>query len=229
MLSKPVSTLFPILLVLAWVLAAVPGANSQTQVAGVHFKWSLAALANPETDRQLISIDRFAELRSGDQLKFYLEPINPSYLYLFHVSPQGKLAVLFPTQGKYTDAPAMGGDFIPPGGAWFILDDVVGKEKFYLIAASRQLKELEFHLAQHLHLTNPEEIRHSTANVLAEIKKLRQKNRTLTVPAEKPVRLGGNFRGSETDSPKITAEIVKIARDVTAEYFYSRIITIDHR
>jgi len=69
----------------------------------------------------------------------------------------------------------------------------------------------------------------STDAILDEIKRLRQKNKQLSAPAEKPVRIGGSLRGQQPSSSPAVPDITSLAAEVTAPGFYSRTFSIEHR
>jgi hypothetical protein len=52
----------------------------------------------------------------------------------------------------------------------------------------------------------------------------------LTAAAERPVRLGGNFRGTEQETSHLNRyDITRLAVEIEADEFYSRTFSIDHR
>ena len=211
------------------VFMMIPESAAQQKESNIHFKWAFGALVGPSTDQPMVAVDNKTALRSGDHLKFYLELLQECYVYLLYYSSQGELAMLFPVQGDDSAHLPRRQFFIPQGDTWFRLDDKVGKEKFYLMASARRLYDLENRYTEHLRLKQPFELQSSARNILEEIKKIKRQNRTLTAPAERPVRLGGNFRGIAKAPQNPTVDVSTIAREVSATDFYSRTITIDHR
>lgn len=221
--------LIPVFVASFFAIILLNGSEVRSQKPKVHFIWAFGALVGSEQDPDLIAIDRKTVLQSGDQIKFYVELLEDCYVYLFYYSSQGDLILLFPFQGD-EDAGQLHRKYnIPEGDAWFRLDNAVGKEKFYLIASVRRLRALEKRYAEHIRLKQSTAMQSSALGILDEIKKIKQKNRTLTAPAEKPVRLGGNFRGAQKAPETRKYDVFEIAREISAEDFYSRTFTIDHR
>ena len=221
--------LLPVFVASFLAIVFLSGSEAQSQKPNVHFIWAFGALVGSEQDPDLISIDRKTVLQSGDQIKFYVELLKDCYVYLFYYSSQGDLILLFPFQGDEGAGQLHREYYIPEGDAWFRLDDAVGKEKFYLIASVQRLHTLEKRYAEHIRLKQSTAMQSSALGILDEIKKIKQKNRNLTAPAEKPVRLGGNFRGAKKAPETRKYDVFELAREITAEDFYSRTITIDHR
>ena len=221
--------LIPVFFASFLAIVLLNGSKVRSQEPNVHFIWAFGALVGSEQGPDLISIDRKTVLQSGDQIKFYVELLEDCYVYLFYYSSQGDLILLFPFQGDENAGQLHRKYYIPEGDAWFRLDDAVGKEKFYLIASVRRLYALEKRYAEHIHLKQSTAMQSSALGILDEIKKIKQKNRTLTAPAEKPVRLGGNFRGTKKAPETGKHDVYEIAREISAGDFYSRTITIDHR
>jgi hypothetical protein len=118
---------------------------------------------------------------------------------------------------------------VPPGIDWFRLDEVVGTETFYLLASARPLENLDT-LCNKLHAAAAQTERETVSGqILSEINRLQKKRRTLTAAAERPIRLGGNFRGTMKETKPALPDISQIAVEISASDFYSRTYTIDHR
>ena len=119
--------------------------------------------------------------------------------------------------------------FIPTGNNWFELDAHPGQEKFFLIATAERLDRLEELCARHTALKDKADLQASADEILDEIKRLRQKNKQLSAPAEKPVRIGGSVRGEKPSSGQAVPDITSLAAEVTAPGFYTRTFSIEHR
>jgi hypothetical protein len=215
--------------VLFAIFVILPGTAASQKETNVHFIWAFGALVGSETDQQMVAVKTKTQLHSGDNIKFYLQLLNECYVYLFYYSSQGQLDMLFPAPGDDAAEYVRRKIFIPAGDAWFRLDESVGKEKFFLIAATRPLYDLEALYRDHLRLTEPAQIQASARHILDEIKAINRQNSPLTAPAERPVRLGGNMRGVSKAAPKPSPDVADLASEVLAADFFSRTFTIDHR
>jgi hypothetical protein len=195
----------------------------------VHFFWAFGAMVGPEGQRELAAVDRDRTLHTGDRLKFMIAHQTPCFIYLFHLSDGNELTCLYPRQfestARMTDTPA----FVPPDNLWFALDEETGTEKFYLLASSQRLDAIE-KLYQRLDAaeTGPDR-RAIVASITETIKDLRRRHLRNTGPVERPIRLGGGFRGIDEEAPPRTADLETIAVEIRAANFYSRTFTIDHR
>ena len=208
----------------------IPFASADsTQTARFEFQWAFGALTGRDDNPQLLSIEEKAVLQSGDRMKIFLLPQSDCFIYLFYRSSQGELAVLLPPQGAGSRASAGTRTMVPPGVDWFRLDDVVGIETFYLLVSARPLENLDA-LCEQLHAAAAGNERETVSGkILSEISRLQKKRRKLTAAAERPVRLGGNFRGRLEDTKPVLPDISQFATKVTASDIYSRTFTIDHR
>ena len=65
--------------------------------------------------------------------------------------------------------------------------------------------------------------------ILAEIRKLRKKHLKFKTYAERPVNIIGNLRGTEKAETAGSQDIAKFAVEISADTFYSRTFTIDHK
>lgn len=82
---------------------------------------------------------------SGELFRIYLELHNGSFLYLFLFDSREDLYLVFPPSGSFYNGDFAAGykSYIPSGREWFSLDDLKGTERFYLLASSKRLFELE--------------------------------------------------------------------------------------
>ena len=222
-----ISALF-ILGVLMFLMPKYIDAGDQGETE-VGFRWAFGAMVGPENDRELISIKKDTVLHAGDQIKIFLELQKKCFVYLFYYSSQGELIMLFPSDLAASNDTPRSQFFIPPGTLWFELDEVTGLETFYLIASAQRLDQLEALYRTHAALTRDNDLKESAQNILAEIKKIRRQHQTLTADAERPVRLGGNVRGTTKDRITSSPDIAHIAVEIAAPNFYSRTFTIDHQ
>lgn len=195
----------------------------------IRLQWAFGALTGPENNPQLLSIEQNAVLHSGDRLKIFLQPQTDCHLYLIYRSSQNELVVMLPAQGSGSRTAAGVQHRVPGGSGWFSLDEVTGIETFYLLVSARPLENLEA-LCQNLSASMEKSKRDAFGrDLLSEINRLQKKRRRLTAPAERPIRLGGNFRGFVEDAKPELPDLSRIAMEISASDFYSRTFTIDHR
>ncbi len=195
----------------------------------VRFNWAFAALTGSGNNQTLIPVNKKTVLHTGDRLKILLEPLSEFYIYVFYNNSQGELVMLLPPDGFGTPVMPAIKYRVPDGNLWFKLDAFTGFEKFYLIASTKQLEQLESLYHTHTTLSDPDEVASSTAAILTEIKNLRRKHSNLTAVAERPVRLGGDFRGTQAEDNFSLPDISQIAVEISASSFFSRTFTIDHK
>ncbi len=203
--------------------------STAAELEQIRLQWAFGALTGPDDNPQLLSIEEKAVLQTGDRMKIFLQPQTDCFVYLFYRSSQGELAVLLPPHVSGSRAAAGTRTMVPPGFDWFRLDDVVGTETFYLLVSAHRLENLDT-LCERLHAAAaPTERETVSGQILSEINRLQKKRRTLTATAERPVRLGGNFRGMLEETKPALPDISQFATEVSASDIYSRTFTIDHR
>lgn len=218
-----------LLIILVSIILSSSIPATQAEKYQLKILWAFGALVGEQDQQQLIPIGRKTVLHSGDRMKILFEPQTESFVYILYYSSQEELLMLFPSEPSA--APTLPGRkySIPVGNQWFKLDDVTGIEKFYLIASVRRLEKLESLYQSHLAKTRAENVQASIRAIFAEIKDLKRKHRTLTAAAERPVRLGGNFRGVQEDEQAAQPDLSQIAVEISAADFFSRTFTIDHQ
>jgi hypothetical protein len=191
--------------------------------ANISFRWAFGAQIKTDHDK-LMSITQDTTLHTGDQLKMVLEPQKPCFVYVLHQGPQGEIRWLFPTARQAFDTdyrPKQRYD-IPQGEAWFRLNDQVGRETFYLLAATQRLSELEALLEAYTTTPSPEQAAVAD-QIIVHIRELRKRHRQATTVAERPVPIAGNLR-----TPRGEA-LGELAVEINAHDFYSKTYTIEHR
>ena len=195
----------------------------------IGFLYAFGAYVGPQGKGKVIAVQNETTLRAGDRLKLFFEPKSDQYFYLLHMSSQGELTPLFPAAAQPAKVVRGTKMFIPADNNWFELDAHPGQEKFFLIATAERLDRLEELCARHTALKNKADLQASADEILDEIKRLRQKNKQLSAPAEKPVRIGGSLRGQQPSSSPAIPDITTLAAEVTAPGFYTRTFSIEHR
>ena len=196
----------------------------------VYFRWAFCASTVKDNEHILIPITKDTSLKTGDQLKIFFELQKDGYIYLIHQSSQGFIDLLFPNdfQQFVKGYNISGKKYIPSGNEWFELDQHVGTETFYLLASAQRLNQLESLLLQYksAQSNHKEELKQK---ILAEIKNLRWQHRNFKKHAERPVAIIGSLRGlGKLDKPD-DLDVADLATEISAQNFYSRTFTIDHR
>jgi hypothetical protein len=196
----------------------------------VHFQWAFGALTVKGNDHVLIPITEDATLKTGDQLKIFFELQKDCFVYLMYQNSQGIIDLLFPhdLQQFVQGNNILGKNYIPPENQWFELDQHVGIETFYLLASAQRLNQLESLFGQYesAQLTQKGKLKQK---ILGEIKNLRWQHRNFKKHAERPVPIIGSLRGTgKVDKPE-SFDVADLAIEISAQNFYSRIFTIDHR
>ena len=211
------------------LLVAAAGARAQETSSedNLEFNYAFAALTNSGGGPQLIAVESDQTLKSGDKLKFYLEALSETYFYLFHLGPGGVLTQIFPGSQQSARLPPDRKVIIPNGNKWLELDYQTGMEKFYLIASHTRQDRLENLYQHHMTLEETDSIQRSTKEILEEMNKIRQKN--LSKNAERPVRIGGSFRGPGSNPAEPDPDITNLASRVATTGAYGRFFTIDHQ
>jgi hypothetical protein len=229
-LPMPVFTIVACVLISLGVHPILPAEDSDAQEKGsVHFQWAFGAIKKVDGS-EVEAVTRDTVLKTGDQIKFFLNLKNTCYVYLIYLSSQGELSVLFPQRfkplsGEYD---LSGTHYIPKDDQWFELDEHLGEEKFYLLASAERLSKLEA-------LVNDYESADSAKkpafakNILVEIRNLRKQHLKFKTYAERPVNIIGNLRGTEKAGKAGAHDVANLAVEISADTFYSRTFTIDHR
>jgi hypothetical protein len=197
--------------------------------ANLQFQWAFGALKKANGSK-FEAIDRDSVLKTGDQIKFFLNVDKNCFVYLIYSSSQGELSVLFPYRFKLrsSEYTVAGHHYIPGGNQWFELDEHTGEEKFYLLASANRLTQLEVMINDYESADAAKKPTLAQA-ILAEIRKLRKEHLKFKTYAERPVNIIGNLRGTEKAETAEPQDIAKFAVEISADTFYSRTFTIDHK
>ena len=202
-------------------------AQSESYSGNLQFNYAFVALPDTNDNSQLVAVESKLLLKSGDKLKFYLEALSEAYFYLFHIGPGGELSQIFP-DGSQTARMTLDQKVMVPGeNQWLELDSQTGMEKFYLIASHIRQDRLEGLYKDYLTTEDEAAKQRSLKNIIDEINIIRRRN--LSKNAERPVRIGGNFRGPKQNDSDAAFDITDLASNVSTNGTYSRSFTIDHR
>ena len=202
--------------------AAQPDAN-------IKFQWAFGALKKANGSK-FEAVSKDTDLKTGDQIKFFLKVNKNCFVYLIYRSSQGDLSVLFPHRFKLLSAEytVSGDHYIPKGDEWFELDEHTGEERFYLLASVERLLSLET-LINDYENADAAKKPPLAKKILSEIRVLRKQHLKFKTYAERPVNIIGNLRGTEKAETAGPHDIAKFAVEISAYTFYSRTFTIDHQ
>ncbi len=199
------------------------------QNTNVHFQWACGALKKANGSK-FEAVTKDTDLKTGDQIKFFLKVNENCFVYLIYRSSQGELSVLFPQRFKLksVEYTVTGNHYIPKGDQWFELDEHTGEERFYLLASRKRMMDLEA-LINDYESADTAKKPALAKTILAEIRKLRKQHLKFKTYAERPVNIIGNLRGTEKAETAGSQDIAKFAVEISADTFYSRTFTIDHK
>ena len=204
------------------VIALSPGlpvvASAQaSDEDNVSFAWAFEALVAEGSVTKQVPIREDMKLKTGDQLKMFIELRKPCFVYVIHHGAHGEIQRLFPYDIRQftTDYWTSKIYEIPPDDAWFRINEQAGLETFYVVASAQRLTDLEQLLATYTAAQSAEQPQAAT-NILAELRNLLKQHRASMKPG-RPVPIAGNMRkGIE-------------GVEITAPQLYIETFTIEHR
>lgn len=207
-----------------------PFAAEKKEGFSVVFHWAFGSIRNSVQGSGSEQISGDAKLNSGDKIKFFLKPVTGCFVYLIYHSSQGELTVLFPYRfdEKTGRENPLKAHYIPEGNEWFQLDDHVGQERFHLLASDARLVRLEDLINQY-ESGDKSKKPELSRQILSEIDQLRRTNFKPRAKAERPLSIVGNIRGTKKPEPDSPLDLAEYAVEISANHFYIRTYTIDHR
>ena len=211
-----------LLVVFAVVSLLMGGLSSQLKAQSadadnLHFLWAFEALVAEGNVTRQVPIREDITLKTGDQLKLFVQLRKPGFVYVIHHGPQGEVQLLFPydTQRFSTDYQTSKTYEIPPDDGWFRLNEHVGRETFYIVASAQRLTDLEKLLDAYT-AASPAEQPPVATSIVAELRTMIRQQRASVKPG-RPVPIAGNMRkGVE-------------GLEITAHNLYIKTFTIEHR
>ena len=133
--------------VLILMVSGLPGAASAqaSDEDKVSFVWAFEALVVEGNVTKQVPIKEDIKLKTGDQLKMFVELRKPCFVYVIHHGARGEIQRLFPydMQQFTTDYQTSKIYEIPPNNGWFRINEQAGLETFYLVASAQRLTDLE--------------------------------------------------------------------------------------
>ena len=215
------------LVLAAAVSCAIAVAQEKSNVS---FEWAFATLSGSGADTKLVSIARDTTLASGDELKMMVKLKEECFVYVIHESPSGEISLKFPYELKQftTDYKTGKNYYIPKGRTWFKLDTNVGRETIYLLASSERLLDLEALVSKYKDAAAAGKSA-LAKEVVAEIRNVRKHYKTFTTFAERPISIGGNVRSLTKDEVTRRPDVAQVATEISANNFYGKTFTLDHK
>jgi len=206
------------------------GRAKEQKYENVKLMWAFGAIKKTEDGSVFQSIDRDTALKTGDKIKFFIRLESQCFVYLIYRSSRNEIKALFPHRFEVKDNEynISQNYYIPIGNQWFELDDHVGQEKFYLLASSDRLYELE-ELINKYESVDPVQQPVVANKIQSEIRNLRKKNLILKSYAERPVDIIGVVRGTDKAEKDGSYDVANFAIEISANELYSRTFTIDHQ
>lgn len=203
----------------------------QGEPENVRFRWAFVAMKKQNGDEKLVRVTRDRTLKSGDQLKIYLEVVKKCFVYVFYHGSDDELRLLFPYDIEMfsADYDVPQKYYIPQGKFWLELDENTGLEKFYLLGAAQRLRELEALYGQYAAEADSTKQKELANKVLNEIKSVKRQQTRLSITPERPTQIAGTVRGIDKDKERIQSDLSSMAIEVSATDLYSRTLTIDHQ
>jgi len=203
-----------------------PGAAMAQQGENVRFWWTFGAMVGPMNAQKLVPITRDTTLKSGAKLQMFIQLQTRCFVYVIYRSQRDEVYLLFPYEIKqfdtleYTTGKKY---YIPRDYPWFVLDEHVGRETFYLLASAQRLHNLERLIGSYT-AAAPASQPALAQQVVAEIRELRRSR--LVTTAVRPVSIGCNVRLEVIRLP--LADQFPVL-EIAATDFYGKAFTIDHQ
>jgi hypothetical protein len=211
-------------------LALVTSLALAQEKPNVSFEWAFATLSATGKAAIPVPIVRDTTLQTGDQIKMMVRLKSDCFIYVIHETPTGEISLKFPYDLKqFTIDYKIGKNyFVPKARDWFTLDSNTGRETFYLVASGRRLLDLEVLLSKY---KDADASKKPTIakDIVAEIRNVRKHYKTFTTLAERPISIGGNVRGMGKEPGSGIPDVAQVATEISANNFYSKTFTIDHK
>jgi hypothetical protein len=203
-------------MVVSLLVPGLPGTASAqaSDEDKVGFVWAFEALVAEGNVTKQMPIKEDMKLKTGDQLKMFVELRKPCFVYVIHHGAGGEIQRLFPydIQQFTTDYQTSKIYEIPPNDGWFRINEQAGLETFYLVASAQRLTDLEHLLATYA-AAQPAEQPLAATHLLAELRNLLKQHRASMKPG-RPVPIAGNMRkgieGVEITAPQLYIETFTI-------------------
>ena len=204
--------------------------EAQGQQDNIVFRWAFVAQTGPADNPDVFPITKDTVLQSGDRFKMMVENESDCHIYLLYYA-NNEMSQLYPAKNEKgagsSGSPGPDVHYIPDGDNWFALDDQTGIEKLYLMSGATPLVELE-KLLENYENAPPSRQAAIIEQIKTYIKGARRKHRQLVTAAERPLQIGGTFRGAGNETTAVQ-DIRNYAIEVRGKDFFARTFTIEHQ
>jgi hypothetical protein len=212
-----------------FVLVTEASAQNQPNQTKLHFYYAFGAQTVVDGVQKFVPVETHTVLKSGDLIKLFVQSDTEVYFYFFHLGYKGNLTLLFPANNQPPRLNPGTQAYVPEGEMWLELDAQPGLEKFLFIASAARLEKLEKLYERHTSLEDKSASRSSVDAIFSEITRLDQRDKRLSVPAERPVRLAGKLRDPNKVDTKIIPDIDSLSIEIISQGTYSKTFIVDHR
>lgn len=220
-----------VLLIVAGLLLCAPLRAQTHGDANIVFRWAFIGTNDISDTESIFPIRKDVVLKSGDSIKMMLELQSDCHGYILFLTSEGEILTLF----NSSDPQWQGGNtlanrkiLIPGGEAWLTLDDETGTEKLFVLASRDRLYDIENLLQKYDGAASEQRII-LAEDVIAEIRAHRKDHKRFKAEAERPVQLGGTFRGKGGARKGLPEILESFAHTYYGHDFLAKSYTIDHR
>jgi len=193
----------------------------------ISFRWVFVAQSEKDGSEKLIPITKDTMLKRGDKLKIMIDLDSECFIYVLRNNGDNQLVRLFPEEEPQSGE-ALRADvrYLPKYDKWYTLNNETGTERFYLIASSQPLVELENLLSEYDSSSETDWVE-ITNEIKNYIKNMRKQHKSLSSTAKRPIMIGGSFRNAKPKTPPDEG-ISQFAESVYAKEFFARTLTIKY-
>lgn len=220
--------LLAVLLTMVLLTAHAGGAwAADTAAETLAVRWVMAGIAKDADSPAPVALAPKTTLRTGDKIKMYLRAVNKCFFYLFYQDTEGRLQLIYPGTLPSQALESGGQLTVPQGNHWFELDDQTGTETFHVLISPSPLNSIEALYEDYQQRASGTD--YAAARVITAIERLRDNQRPLTSKAERPISIGGTFRGAAKKGiPGSLGSLDHLAEDITTANVFCRTYTIEH-
>lgn len=195
----------------------------------VSFIWAFGALVGKEGGQRLIEVKPGTILRSGEKFKMMVKPLSDCYIYVIYQDSQGKLTLLFPySLTQFEKGYAKGTQYlIPQKDAWYQLDELGGREHFYLVASTERLMDVEV-LFKEYQTSDADKKSDIVHQLLAIIQRMGVEHLAMAA-TERPTEIAAGYRGVERAQGADPTNIATLGVEISSQEYFSRTYDIEHR
>ena len=171
----------------AWSAAENASPENQDEEQDVLFTWALGALLDKDAEPRLVPIGKDMSLEGDARIRMLLELKKNCFVYVIYHDSNGEVNLLFPydLEKSPEDLQLFKPYHIPQGEEWIKLDGDVKLVRFYLLASTERLYDLEALIGDYAS-AKPEKktgMAEEIRSTILQLRKERGKYRTYERPA----------------------------------------------